>query len=126
MSSTQEKSTEIVKLTDSAIKQAYMLLNKEHAGDEKYALRFAVKGGGCSGLSYDLQFDEVSEKDYRQFAEVPEQSEAILPVIVDPKSAIYLKGMEVHFDDGLMGKGFVFKNPNADNTCGCGESFSVF
>ncbi|NQY80889.1 MAG: iron-sulfur cluster assembly accessory protein [Candidatus Caenarcaniphilales bacterium] len=116
----------MVKLTDSAIKQAYMLLNKEHAGDEKYALRFAVKGGGCSGLSYDLQFDEVSEKDYRQFAEVPEQSEAILPVIVDPKSAIYLKGMEVHFDDGLMGKGFVFKNPNADNTCGCGESFSVF
>ena len=126
MSSTQENSTEIVKLTDSAIKQAYMLLSKEHAGDEKYALRFAVKGGGCSGLSYDLQFDEVGEKDYRQFAEVPEQEEMILPVIVDPKSAIYLKGMEVHFDDGLMGKGFVFKNPNADNTCGCGESCSVF
>ena len=109
MSSTQEKSTEIVKLTDSAIKQAYKLLSKEHADDESYALRFAVKGGGCSGLSYELKFEQVAEKDYRQFAPVPEQSEAVLPVIVDPKSAIYLKGMEVDFDDGLMGKGFVFK-----------------
>ena len=126
MSSTQQKSTEIVTLTDSAIKQAYKLLVKDHEGDENYALRFAVKGGGCSGLSYDLQFDEVTDKDYRQFATVPELEEATLPVIIDPKSAIYLKGMEVHFDDGLMGKGFVFKNPNADNTCGCGESFSVF
>ena len=47
-------------------------------------------------------------------------------VFIDPKSAIYLKGMNVEFDDGLMGKGFVFRNPNASNTCGCGESFSVF
>ncbi len=127
MSSTQEKSTEIVKLTESAIKQAYQLYMKEdRANEENFALRFAVKGGGCSGLSYDLKFDEISDKDYRQFADVPEQDKAVLPVIVDPKSAIYLKGMEVHFDDGLMGKGFVFKNPNAGNTCGCGESFSVF
>ncbi len=120
-----EKSLTIVNLTESAIKQAYKLFKKDHADSETQALRFAVKGGGCSGLSYDLKFDEINEKDFRQFASVPDE-DAVLPVIIDPKSAIYLKGMEVHFDDGLMGKGFVFRNPNASNTCGCGESFSVF
>jgi iron-sulfur cluster assembly protein len=123
--STSEQTSSIVSLTESAIKQAFRLYKKEQANNSTHALRFAVKGGGCSGLSYDLKFDEVQEKDYKQFAQVPDEEE-VLPVIIDPKSAIYLKGMEVHFDDGLMGKGFVFRNPNASNTCGCGESFSAF
>lgn len=121
---TQESPIAIVSLTESAIRQAFRLYKKEDS-DSKKALRFAVKGGGCSGLSYDLKFDEINEKDYKQFAQVPDEEE-LLPVVIDPKSAIYLKGMEVHFDDGLMGKGFVFRNPNASNTCGCGESFSAF
>lgn len=66
----QEQPIVIVSLTESAIKQAYRLYKKEEP-DSKRALRFAVKGGGCSGLSYDLKFDEVNEKDYKQFAEVP-------------------------------------------------------
>ena len=122
---TTQESVSIVNLTESAIKQAYKLFKKEQNDADTRALRFAVKGGGCSGLSYDLKFDEINEKDFRQFAAVPDE-DGVLPVIIDPKSAIYLKGMEVHFDDGLMGKGFVFRNPNASNTCGCGESFSVF
>ena len=122
-----DKTVDVVKLSDSATKQAYKLLFKEYSESlDKHALRLAVKGGGCSGLSYDLQFDEIKDNDYEQILDVPEQEKAKLKVVIDPKSAIYLKDMEVDFDDGLMGKGFVFKNPNASNTCGCGESFSVF
>lgn len=110
----------IVDLTESAVKQVARLLSKEDGkSPEQYGLRLAIKGGGCSGLSYDLRFDQRQEKDLIQDFEN-------IKVFVDPKSAIYLKGMTVDFDDGLMGKGFVFKNPNATNTCGCGESFSVF
>ena len=109
----------IVDLTESTIKQVSALLNKEAKDPKTYGLRLAIKGGGCSGLSYDLKFDETKEKDLIQ-----EQDG--FRVFIDPKSAIYLKGMVVDFDDSLTGKGFSFLNPNATNTCGCGESFSVF
>jgi iron-sulfur cluster assembly protein len=118
--STEANQTHIVDLTESAVKQVSRLLTKEpDKNPESYGFRLAIKGGGCSGLSYDLRFDQRQEKDLIQDFQN-------IKVFVDPKSAIYLKGMIVDFDDGLMGKGFVFKNPNATNTCGCGESFSVF
>ena len=82
-------------------------------------LRVAVKGGGCSGLTYDLHItDQELETD-----KIVEQHG--IKVMVDKKSFIYLVGTELEFSDGLNGKGFVFTNPNAKKTCGCGTSFSV-
>ncbi len=86
---------------------------------ENVGVRVAVKGGGCSGLTYDLQItDEERDTD-----KVVEQHG--IKVMVDKKSYIYLVGTELEFSDGLNGKGFVFTNPNAKKTCGCGTSFSV-
>ena len=109
----------IVELTESAKTQVKALLDKENKDPNEFGLRLAIKGGGCSGLSYDMKFDAIKEKDIIQ-------DQDGFKVFIDPKSAIYLKGMTVDFDDGLTGKGFTFGNPNATNTCGCGESFSVF
>lgn len=116
---TEAAQTQIVDLTESAIRQVKKLLDHEAKHAEQFGLRLSIKGGGCSGLSYDLKFDEKQDKDMIQDHES-------FKVFIDPKSAIYLKGMTVDFDDGLTGKGFDFKNPNATNTCGCGDSFSVF
>ncbi len=110
----------IVTLTPKAESQIAKLLEAEAKSPETYGLRLSIKGGGCSGLSYDLKFDEKQEKDFVQ------EFGTKYKAFIDPKSSIYLKGMIVDFDDGLTGKGFVFKNPNATDTCGCGESFSVF
>lgn len=82
-------------------------------------VRVGVKSGGCSGLSYELRFDrEVSEAD-----KVFEDN--TVRIIVDKKSFLYLVGTTLEFSGGLNGKGFVFNNPNAQRTCGCGESFSL-
>jgi len=82
-------------------------------------LRLMVAGGGCSGFTYKMGFDEnVTEQDKVYDVEG-------VKVIVDEKSALYLQGVEVDFHDGLMGRGFVFNNPQASGTCGCGSSFSV-
>ncbi len=86
---------------------------------ENVGVRVAVKGGGCSGLTYDLDItDQELESD-----KVVEQYG--VKVMVDKKSYIYLVGTELEFSDGLNGKGFIFHNPNANKTCGCGTSFSV-
>ena len=86
---------------------------------ENYGIRVAVQGGGCSGLMYDLQFDgEQRESDHVY-------EDKGIKIFVDKKSLLYLLGTELDFSDGLNGKGFQFKNPNAARTCGCGESFSV-
>ena len=106
---------EFVTITDKANEQVKVLLS-ELPSD--VGLRLAVKGGGCSGLSYDLQFDSGVEDD-----NVIEQES--YKVYIDTKSMIYLKGMSLDFEDGLQGKGFQFINPNATGTCGCGESFSM-
>jgi iron-sulfur cluster assembly protein len=86
--------------------------------DEQY-IRVSVKGGGCSGLMYDLEFDgSKTEKDT-----LCEDND--IKVLIDNKSLLYLVGTELNFTSGLNGKGFHFVNPNANRTCGCGESFSL-
>jgi iron-sulfur cluster assembly protein len=87
--------------------------------DTSYFLRVSVQGGGCSGLSYKLDFDN-EEKPGDQFFE-----DQGVRLALDMKSFLYLAGTELDFSDGLNGKGFNFHNPNASRTCGCGESFSV-
>jgi iron-sulfur cluster assembly protein len=108
---------QIVQVTEKALEQIKLIQEKEQPSQEA-GLRLAVVGGGCSGLSYKIEFSPLKEKDnVQQFGDIK--------VIIDPKSSIYLKGIVLDYKDGLNGKGFVFENPNAKNTCGCGESFSV-
>jgi iron-sulfur cluster assembly protein len=87
--------------------------------DANYFLRVSVKGGGCSGLSYNMDFDN-EEKTGDQFFE-----DKGIKIALDMKSFLYLAGTELDFSDGLNGKGFNFNNPNASRSCACGESFSV-
>ena len=107
----------LVKITDKAKAEIRAIFEREEkAGD--VGLRLGVIGGGCSGLSYEMEFSQRRPDD------------SVIDcggfmVLLDPKSTIYLKGITLDFQDGLQGKGFVFGNPNATNTCGCGESFSV-
>lgn len=91
-------------------------LEQEMASDGQH-LRLFVKAGGCSGLEYGMGFSEPSEKD-----SVLEN--AGVTFVIDPKSLERLDGSEIHFDDGLNGKGFEIRNPNAQSTCGCGKSFN--
>ena len=86
---------------------------------ENVGVRVAVKGGGCSGLTYDL---DITNKELESDKIVEQHG---VKVMVDKKSYIYLVGTELEFSDGLNGKGFVFSNPNATKTCGCGTSFGV-
>lgn len=107
----------IITITDKALEQIKHISEQENPDGSK-GLRLAVIGGGCSGLSYKIEFSESKEKDnVLQYGNVK--------VLIDPKSVIYLKGIVLDFKDGLNGKGFSFDNPNAKNTCGCGESFSL-
>jgi iron-sulfur cluster assembly protein len=94
-------------------------LMSENQLDKSYFLRVSVQGGGCSGLSYKMDFDN-EEKPGDQFFE-----DQGIRLALDMKSFLYLAGTELDFSDGLNGKGFNFINPNASRTCGCGESFSV-
>ncbi len=108
----------MVTITDKA-KEQIIELRKEEGKDETYNIRVSVKGGGCSGLMYDLEFDNaLNEGD-----EVFEDKD--VKILVDKKSLLYLLGTTLDFSDGLNGKGFQFINPNASRTCGCGESFAV-
>lgn len=107
---------QLVKVTAKAVLEIKRFL--EQKANPNLGIRLAVKGGGCSGLSYHLDYDEPKEKDHI----IETQG---INVLVDRKSAIYLKGITLDFNDGLNDRGFKFVNPNATNTCGCGESFSV-
>ncbi|MEK7433808.1 MAG: iron-sulfur cluster insertion protein ErpA [Cyanobacteriota bacterium] len=106
----------IVTVTEKAGSEIKRIL--ETKDNKNLAVRLGIQGGGCSGLSYKLSYDEPKEKDHVLNIHN-------ITVLVDKKSAIYLKGMTLDYNDDLNGRGFVFKNPNATNTCGCGESFSV-
>ncbi len=117
MSDVLEETQEIT-ITDKAVTEIKSIM-EENSIPEGYALRVGVKGGGCSGLSYSLGFDsEIREND--------EQREIKgIKLVIDAKSLFYLTGTELDFSDGLNGRGFVFNNPNAVRTCGCGSSFGV-
>jgi iron-sulfur cluster assembly accessory protein len=106
-----------IKLTESAITEVKRLMS-EPAFDQGLKLRLGVKGGGCSGMSYVLGFDK-QEADDETF-----EIEGV-PVILKNAHGMYLFGMSVDFSDGLNARGFVFNNPNASTTCGCGSSFGV-
>ena len=86
---------------------------------DQHHIRVAVKGGGCSGLMYDLLFDSALQPNDEIFEDDG------IKILVDKKSLLYLLGTSLDFSDGLNGKGFQFVNPNASRTCGCGESFAV-
>jgi iron-sulfur cluster assembly protein len=107
----------MIKVTESAKKQAIRLM--EDDGKEGYFIRVGVDGGGCSGLMYQLTFDNEQKEGDKEFEDNG------IKVVVDKKSYLYLIGTTLDFSGGLNGKGFVFNNPNADRTCGCGESFAV-
>lgn len=107
----------MIKVTEFAKKKAIELMADE--GKDGYFIRVGVQGGGCSGLMYQLTFDnEVNETD----KEIEDNG---IKVVVDKKSFLYLVGTTLDYSGGLNGKGFVFSNPNAERTCGCGESFSL-
>ena len=107
-----------ISISERAINEVRRIIADQNLPDST-SLRVGVKGGGCSGFSYTLGFDDnVNETD--QVNEVDG-----VKVICDPKSFLYLNGTEVDFEESLMGRGFKFTNPNASKSCGCGESFSV-
>lgn len=107
----------MITVSENAKKQALKLMAEDGTLDS--FIRVGVKGGGCSGLVYDLSFDHVINDDDKVFEDNG------IKVVCDKKSILYLAGTELDFSGGLNGKGFLFKNPNANRTCGCGESFSL-
>ncbi|MGZ5287151.1 MAG: HesB/IscA family protein [Flavisolibacter sp.] len=107
-------------ITDKAKERVKELIAEAgHANDPSYFVRVGVVGGGCSGLSYKLDFDNQVKPGDQVF----EHND--VKVVTDLKSFLYLVNTTLEFSDGLNGKGFYFNNPNASRTCGCGESFSV-
>ncbi len=108
----------MIQVTDKA-KEKLMVLRLEDGRTENHNVRVSVKGGGCSGLMYDLGFDDTIKPADQIFEDKG------IKILVDKKSLLYLLGTTLDFSDGLNGKGFQFINPNASRTCGCGESFAV-
>jgi iron-sulfur cluster assembly protein len=108
----------MITVTEKA-KERIATLLQEEGRSGNHNIRVSVKGGGCSGLMYDLGFDEEIKPADQVFEDKG------VKILVDKKSLLYLLGTTLDFSDGLNGKGFQFINPNASRTCGCGESFSV-
>ncbi|MGC4057456.1 MAG: iron-sulfur cluster assembly accessory protein [Chitinophagaceae bacterium] len=106
-----------VQLTEGAVSEIRRLMSEEGFDTTQY-LRVGVKGGGCSGMSYVLGFDQKEADD--DIFEIEG-----IPVIMKQAHGIYLVGISIHFEDGLNARGFTFNNPNASSTCGCGTSFAV-
>jgi iron-sulfur cluster assembly protein len=106
-------------LTPTAAKEIGDIIKQQELDAEKVRLRVGVKGGGCSGFSYVLDLTETQ----KETDEVFEQHG--IKIVCDPKSLLYLNGTTVDFRDEIMGRGFVFNNPNATSSCGCGSSFSA-
>jgi iron-sulfur cluster assembly protein len=109
----------MVTLSEKALNHILELMASEDISPDTHNLRVGVKGGGCSGLSYTMDFDDsITEMD-----EVVDLN--VIKVVIDKKSVLYLFGTELTYSDGLNGKGFAWENPNASRTCGCGESFAL-
>lgn len=117
--SNQATQTEGVILTETAAREIKTIITQQELDADKVRLRVGVKGGGCSGFSYVLDLTETQ----KETDEVFEQHG--VKIICDPKSLLYLNGTTVDFKDEIMGRGFVFTNPNATTSCGCGSSFAV-
>lgn len=110
----------MITVSEKAKSKVDVLMHEAAIEKEKsYFLRVSVVGGGCSGLSYKMDFDNEMKKDDQVFEDKG------IKIVCDLKSFLYLVGTELDFSDGLNGKGFHFVNPNASRTCGCGESFAV-
>jgi iron-sulfur cluster assembly protein len=106
----------MIHVTEKAAEQIKALMKKEPLED--HALRIAAQGGGCSGMSYRLAFDKDASPDDKTY------EDRGVRILVDKKSYVALNGTTLDYTDGLQGAGFVFQNPNAKSTCGCGSSFS--
>lgn len=109
----------MISVTETAKQKAISLMKEDGTDPELGFIRVGVKGGGCSGLSYQLGFDTELKEDDKMFEDNG------IKIVVDKKSFLYLIGTELDYSGGLNGKGFTFNNPNASRTCGCGESFAV-
>jgi len=107
----------MIQLSDRAIDKIKSILREEKK--EGFNLRIGIKGGGCSGFTYVMYFDDKRQEADQLF------SFDEVNVVVDSKSLVYLSGAEIDYTDGLNGSGFVFNNPNVSRTCGCGNSFSA-
>jgi len=107
-----------ISVTEKAVKEIKRIM-VENKVPEGYGLRIGVRGGGCSGMTYTLGFDEKANN-----GDTVIEADSI-NIFVDGKSLFHITGIELDFTDGLTGKGFTFNNPNATRTCGCGESFGV-
>jgi iron-sulfur cluster assembly protein len=109
----------MIKVSDIAKKKVIEMMTDDGYDANNDFVRVGVKSGGCSGLSYDLKFDKDKSEEDKVFEDNGVQ------IIVDKKSFLYLVGTTLEYSGGLNGTGFVFQNPNANRTCGCGESFSL-
>ena len=109
----------MIKVSDTAKKKVIELMTDDGFDATTDFVRVGVKSGGCSGLSYDLTFDKSTAENDKIFEENG------VKLVVDKKSFLYLVGTTLEYSGGLNGKGFVFNSPNANRTCGCGESFSL-
>lgn len=109
----------MIKVSDTARDKVVNLMKEEGFDAHSDFVRVGVKSGGCSGLSYELKFDKSADDADKVFEDND------VRILVDKKSFLYLIGTVLEYSGGLNGKGFVFNNPNAQRTCGCGESFSL-
>jgi len=114
----QNGGANVVLLTPAA-KEKIVSLMKKDRGHDQSALRVSVVGGGCSGFSYKMGFEDAAKDGDQEFVEQG------IRVLVDQKSALFIKGLQIDYVDGLNGAGFVYENPKAAKSCGCGTSFSV-
>lgn len=114
-----EKVGPVIHLTEHAAKKIIALLAKEGVSAETGGLRVGIQGGGCSGLSYAMRLDTQARDRDKVFEEFGAR------IFVDPKSLLYLNGTTLEYEETLMRQGFVFQNPNAARSCGCGSSFTA-
>jgi iron-sulfur cluster assembly protein len=117
MSTVVESPVAPVTLTEGAVKELLKLKDQQEISDD-FGLRIGVEGGGCSGMTYVLGFDQKKDGDQEYWIDG-------IKVFMHKAHGLYLAGMQINFQDGLNARGFTFNNPNAASTCGCGTSFSV-